>query len=143
MQSGAGREEVASFAEALKRPAPNGATSDARIEDADLRCLARAQVVVTSPTHWGLSDAGHYALKLEERGSHELLGRRVRARTGVVGRVIAISVDGRVDVSNENEGGRYSYWFDAAEVVEMDPPMPRPPEPIDPGEWTAGGEDPR
>ncbi len=45
-----------------------------------------------------------------------LLGVRVEA-AGIVGKVIAISDEGGIKISNENEDNEYSYWVQLKEVT--------------------------
>jgi hypothetical protein len=48
-----------------------------------------------------------------------LLNKRVLLTGGMRGRVVAVSNDGRVEVSNELEDDKYRYWCKADEVVQV------------------------
>jgi hypothetical protein len=54
------------------------------------------------------------------------LGDRVRTESGVVGLVVAVHLDGRLLVSNENENNAHEYWFSRDEIAMMlSPALPQ------------------
>lgn len=54
-------------------------------------------------------------------GALRLFGKRVLMKSGVKGRVVAMDINGLIQVENENEQNQYRYWFALMEVEKMLP----------------------
>lgn len=69
-----------------------------------------------------ITDGGPAPVAWQAKGSYphaNLLGKRVLMRSGVQGQVVAISVTGQIEVSNEHERNEHLYWFHFSEVSQI------------------------